>query len=274
MNKKLFLGFGNAKLSKRIATLSLPAGYSCPFAKECLSKADKITGKITDGEHCRFRCFSASQEACFSEVRKSRWNNFDILRKTRTVEETVNVIMDSIPFGVDIMRVHVSGDFFREKYFLAWLNIALNNKQSIFYGYTKAIPFLVKYKEYIPSNFRFTASKGGLHDSLIAKHRLKFSEVVFSVKEADQKGLQIDHDDSLAFAGNKSFALLIHGTQPVGSEANEAWQALKYSGESGYGKTPVSNGTSFKIHITIQKGKVIIPDNQPRYKFLRTMSYV
>ena len=31
-------------------TFSLPSGYSCPGASECLSKADKDTGKITDGK--------------------------------------------------------------------------------------------------------------------------------------------------------------------------------------------------------------------------------
>ena len=32
-----------------VHTISLPSGYSCPAADECLSKANKVTGKITDG---------------------------------------------------------------------------------------------------------------------------------------------------------------------------------------------------------------------------------
>ena len=50
---------------------SLPAGYSCPFADECLSKADRITGKITDGPDMKFRCFQASLEAVFEIGRAS-----------------------------------------------------------------------------------------------------------------------------------------------------------------------------------------------------------
>ena len=46
---------GNAKLSKEIVTFSLPSGYSCPGAKDCLAKADRETGKIIDGKHQKFR---------------------------------------------------------------------------------------------------------------------------------------------------------------------------------------------------------------------------
>ena len=38
---------GNAKLDGKIFSVSLPAGHSCPFANECLSKVDKDNGKIT-----------------------------------------------------------------------------------------------------------------------------------------------------------------------------------------------------------------------------------
>ena len=147
----LKFGFGNAKLSTAIATFSLPAGHSCPFAKDCLSKANRLTGKIIDGNHCQFRCFAASQECTYPSVRKSRWGNFDKL-KGLSVEKMTSIIQDSLPKGYTYVRVHVSGDFFNEKYFLAWLNIALNNPLTTFYGYTKCLPFLVKYKAYIPRN--------------------------------------------------------------------------------------------------------------------------
>ena len=34
-------------------TLNLPSGHSCPFASDCLSKADRVTGKITDGKEIK-----------------------------------------------------------------------------------------------------------------------------------------------------------------------------------------------------------------------------
>ena len=234
MKDKLIFGVGNAKLSKNIATFSLPAGHSCPFANECLSKANRITSKLTDGPNTRFRCFAASQENTYTSVRKARWKNFDLLREANSVENMAVLIQESIPKGFTLVRVHVSGDFYNERYFLAWLNVAYNNPQIIFYGYTKCLPFLIKYKKLIPSNFRFTASKGGKADHLINKHKLKYAEVVFSMDEAKKRGLEIDHDDSLAIYSSKSFGLLLHGTQPPGSEASRAWRKLIVDGIGGY----------------------------------------
>lgn len=234
MNEKLFFGWGNAKLADSIATFSLPAGWTCPFANLCLSKADQHTGKITDGKDMVFRCYAASHECTYTSVRESRWNNFELLKAANSIQDMANLIQRSLPFGIQTVRLHPSGDFFNEKYFLAWLNVAINNPLTLFYGYTKALPFWVKYKKSIPSNFRLTASKGGKDDALIVKHDLKYAEVVFSTEEARRKGLEIDHDDSHAFGSEKSFALLLHGTQPPGTDANEAWKVLRRQGLGSY----------------------------------------
>ena len=50
---------------KKVYSFDLLSGFSCPFAKDCLSKATEDSeGKrtIKDGPHTKFRCFSASQE--------------------------------------------------------------------------------------------------------------------------------------------------------------------------------------------------------------------
>jgi hypothetical protein len=254
----LKFGLGNAKLAKSIGTFSMPAGWSCPFAKECASKAAKSDGLIKDGKHCQWRCFAASQEALYPTVRAARWHNFDSLRAENTVQAMANQIQRSLPMGISTFRVHVSGDFFNESYFLAWLNVAKNNPDIVFYGYTKATPFLVDWRKKIPSNFRFTASFGGTHDDLITKHKLKYAKVVFSPEEATRLGMEIDHDDSLAFAGKKSFLLLLHGTQPINSEANEALKKLRQRGIGGYGEnsphrhTVATTKTQVRITITRQ----------------------
>jgi len=249
-NTTLKFGAGNAKLSTGIATFSLPAGHSCPFAKECLSKADRVTGKIIDGKHCQFRCFAASQECVYKNVRESRWNNFEIVRSTTNVQRLTRLLNESLPQTFGHVRVHVSGDFFSAKYFEAWLNVARTNPHQVFYGYTKAIPFLVEYKKFIPKNFRFTASRGGTCDGLIDKNKLRSAEVVFSVNEAKQRGLEIDHDDSHAIIGEKSFALLIHGTQPAGTEASKAWETVK--------KTIGGYGTGSKRYNMANKRKPVV----------------
>jgi hypothetical protein len=233
---KLEFGKGNAKLNTAIAIFDLPAGHSCPSAMDCLCKANRDTGIQTTGKDAKFRCFAATAESAFTPTRNKRWRNFDALKACNTVESIANLIQASLPFGMKYIRVHSSGDFYNEKYFVAWLNVAVNNPDMIFYGYTKQLFFLVKYKQQIPSNFRFTASKGGKLDFLIDTHKLKFAEVVYSVKEAADKGLEIDHDDSHAIDSNKSFALLLHGCQPKGTPAAAALKVLRASGLGSYGK--------------------------------------
>jgi hypothetical protein len=217
---------GNAKLGKNIFTFSLPAGHACPFANECLSKADKLTGKLTDGPNTQFRCFAASAEAVYPNVRLARWHNFDLLKKLSTVEAT-NLILQSLPKKANIVRIHVSGDFFNEAYFLAWLQVAKLRPNVLFYAYTKSLIYWVNYIKDIPTNLVLNASEGGKLDAQILEHGLKFAKVVYSPEEAEKLGLSIDHTDEAAYKTKESFALLIHGQQPKGSKASQSIKDLK-----------------------------------------------
>jgi hypothetical protein len=123
-----------------------------------------------------------------------------------------------------------------------------------FYAYTKSLPFWLRRVGDIPKNFALNASRGGAHDELIAKHDLKYAEVVFSTKEADDKKLEIDHDDSHAYKSGKPFALLIHGTQPAGSIAAKSLSALRKLGWTGY-----SRKTALAVALAVV-GCWLVPD--------------
>ena len=232
---KLTFGKANTKLEKleialqaKVITFSLPSGFTCPGALDCLSRANRETGKITDGEQNLFRCFQASAEAIYPSLRKMVWNNFEAIRQhgsdyTKIAEE----ICKNLPDYFNVCRVHIGGDFFSQSYFDAWLEVAKKNPSKIFYAYTKGLNFWLSRKNEIPENFVLTASRGGKFDALIDLHGLKCSEVVFSEQEAIEKGLEIDHDDSHAAVGKKSFALLLHGVQPKGTKAAEALKQIK-----------------------------------------------
>lgn len=235
INAKLGFGKGNAKLNPDIFTFSLPAGYSCPGARECLSRAGKNGSGIQDGLETKFRCFAASDEVQYPNVQKARWRNFDLL-KGKTTEQMWTLIQESLPKKAKIIRVHVSGDFFNEQYFDAWLEVARKNPERTFYAYTKSLHLWVGKKDSIPANFKLNASRGGIHDWMIDTYGLKSAEVVFHPDEAKAKGLEIDHDDSHAYASDKSFALLLHGTQPKGSVASKALSVLRKLGWKGYSK--------------------------------------
>jgi hypothetical protein len=217
---------GNAKLDKKIYTFSLPAGHSCPFANDCLSKSDRLTGKLTDGPNTQFRCFAASAEAVYKNVRLARWHNFDLLRNLNSSEAS-DLILNSLPVKANIVRIHVSGDFFNEAYFLAWLQVAKIRPSVTFYAYTKSLIYWVNHIKDIPDNFILNASEGGKLDAQINLHDLKFAKVVYSPEEAEKLGLLIDHTDEAAFKTTESFALLIHGQQPKGSKASQSIKDLK-----------------------------------------------
>lgn len=234
---------GNAKLGSHIVVFNIPSGYSCPFAKDCKSKAvvNKKTGKVkvVDGKDTVFRCYAASQEALLPSVRKARQYNFDLLKGLST-DEMANLIEKSIYkrgyFDMPTFRIHASGDFFNQDYFDAWMLVAKKFPDAIFYAYTKSLKYWVARLDSIPANVRLNASKGGRNDELIAKHDLKFAEVVYSEAEAKIKGLKIDKTDKMAYNQAFPFALIIHGTQPKGSEAGKTLQVLKKNGFFGYSK--------------------------------------
>lgn len=254
----LIFGAGNAKLDAAIDHFSLPAGWSCPGARECLARAteqDDGRYKVVDGPEVQYRCFSASEEARYPQLRAIRWHNFDMLRKYGTgrtdaqkARGMAGLVLASLParnrvFGLHIdgraykavVRVHVGGDFFSQAYFDAWALACRERPDVLAYAYTKSLPLWVARVDRLPENLVLTASEGGKWDHLIGQHGLRSAKVVFSEDAAARLGLPIDTDDSHAMRRGPSFALLVHGPQPKGSKAAKAWSAIQASG-GGHGK--------------------------------------
>lgn len=230
--KRLHFGKPNIKLIKLkligfiVHSFSLLAGHTCPYAKDCLSKAilNALTGKrtIEDGPDTKFRCYSASQETQYNAVYATRARNTEIMRSALSQLEIFNILVEGIknlPRNMNGLRIHESGDFFSSDYLKAWIDVCNHYPDIRFYAYTKALPFLLKYSNEVldTENLNITLSRGGMRDDLIPTLKQKgFFEaiVVFSVQEALEKNLPIDNDDSHALLGGEDFALLIHGTQP------------------------------------------------------------
>lgn len=205
------------KINRKIYSFSIPAGKTCPFAIQCKSQVIETPEglRIKDGPKCQFRCYAASMEALYTKIYYRNKYNLAELRKCKTVGGMERLIEQSIPNDCEVIRLHVAGDFFNEKYFVAWRNIAKKHPNMVIYGYTKAINYLLKYPK-LP-NFRLTASHGGKLDYLIlTHHELKSCTVVMNEEEAKRRSLPIDKDDTSCYNDdNKSFAIIIHGTQPA-----------------------------------------------------------
>jgi len=171
---------------------NLPTGWTCPAAKECLVKVDKVTGKMENKSN-QYKCYSASAER-FPGVRKSRWNNF----------EQSKITIPLLPKNCNSVRIHSSGDFYSQKYFDKWIDYCKENKDVEFWAYTKSINFWVKRINEIPDNLILTASYGGKFDNLINEYNLKNVIVVKEIKNDKP----IDYNDDVARTKDISFYLL------------------------------------------------------------------
>lgn len=210
--------------------ISLPAGYTCPFADKCKTLVprdrEKLHGKLVQ-DLGDMRCYAGSEEARYPAAQKMRWRNRDLLDQFDK-EGKINLILKSLKHfeqnhgPINVFRIHESGDFYDMEYFDAWLEVARRKPDTIFYAYTKSLPFWVKRLGKIPDNMKLIASVGGKRDDLINKHELKHAVVVNSPEEAKKLKLPIDIDDTLAYNQDGNFALLIHGAQKAGTEKSKA----------------------------------------------------
>lgn len=230
---KKWLGEKIGRATAKVYSFDILSGVDCPFAFLCKSQAEEQedgSRRIKDGPDTKFRCFSASQEVLFTNTYKSRKRNHDAIHSLETSDDMADALCAALPKDARVIRIHVSGDMFSHKYFLAWCKVAERNDNVLFYAYTKSLVYWVRSRDRVPSNLVLTASYGGRNDELIAQHGLRSAKVVFSEQEAADLGLEIDHDDNHACdpaKANQDFALLIHGVQPKGSEAAAALKILK-----------------------------------------------
>lgn len=235
---------GNAKLGKQTLIFNLPAGRTCPGALFCKSFAVvDSNGKrsIKDTEHTVFRCFAASSEVQYDGAYYNRANNYQTIVDYLAVgidhaATQINVALHHFQTrNTTLVRIHESGDFFSLAYLQAWVKVAQMNPNLKFYCYSKSLLWFVDLE--LPSNFYLTASYGGKFDYLIDEGLFpRYSKVVMTDADADALGLEVDHDDSHCF-GDRPFALLVHGTQPKGSDWGKAIRQRRQAGQfGGYSK--------------------------------------
>jgi hypothetical protein len=250
----------NTKLGGSVVTFSLPAGWSCPFAKTCLkkvnrersidpekvgtSKISKRTGEevpykgdvvVTKGKDSEFDCFAANQEMQYDALRANRWHNFDLLieaGKEGGAEAQADLIVKSLEHffytegAKNEVRIHESGDFYNGEYLRAWMLTAQRMPDVKFYAYTKSVPYVASMEKVLANipNLSITLSQGGKKDDEIDNLDIKTSRVFNTPESILKAGLILDLDDNLAKekgGREKDFALLIHGTQEAGEKSKD-----------------------------------------------------
>ena len=233
----------NAKLIKTgvSGAFNIPAGWSCPLAQKCLAKVDPTTKKMEDLNtefEDAYRCYAATEEAIRPAVRALRWHNFNVLKdNVHSVEALTNIIDQSLKLKFKNklsgrFRIHSSGDFFHHNYFKAWIEVAKLNPSTLFYAYTKVLPFAVRYASSYLSvpNFKLIASEGGSSDSPEMWEKIKSLGIKYAkVGSRDEltalfgdRVTNSDSDDSFAYDdSNRPFGMVVHGVQAAGSWASK-----------------------------------------------------
>ena len=249
LNKDCVLGFSKNNAKLEWPYFSLPAGYTCPFATVCKNFPAKWEGPIKGGKFKRpaswdknikpgpqaeIMCYAARAQGQYPGANVQAFKNLDLLKKMKTKEKMANLIIKSMEYhglaNTDILRIHEAGDFFSQDYLDAWIEVAKRMPQTLFYAYTVSLPYYMARKNSLPKNFKMIASMDRKNEQFILDNGLRYSRVVGSEEEARELGLPIDVDDSIAWGSDDNFALVIHGSQPKGSEAA---QALKQNRQSG-----------------------------------------
>ena len=233
-NPYLRVQFGNAKLSKLVGQVSTPSGFTCPGAKLCLTYTNRKTRKVH--QRGEIKCYAAMIEAYSPAYHAITWHNFDLLQPIYDdVEGMLELYQESIDMTPNLLifRSGVSGDVKTPQQAEALYRLAQSKPKVLFYAYTKSVTFFDQWLntqgEVLP-NFMVTCSLGGKYDDLVLERGYKYARICKDKAEADALGLEVDHDDTHAMTPGPSFAQLVHGQQPKGSE----WG--KYARANGYNK--------------------------------------
>jgi hypothetical protein len=217
---------------------SLPAGHTCPGAKDCFTRVSRNGGSAWTAPGLNFACYAAAVERYRTNVRDLRWRNLDLLAPLDSLDITANLataFLNQRRSYTERVRFFESGDAFKPELAAAITTFAWTIKPMVVYLYTKALPFWIG--QDIPANLRITASWGGRFDHLIADHFPRSARVVQTEAEARSLALPLDFDDSYAYQDEPvHFAHLVHGWQPKGSTALAAINQRRAAGEfTGYG---------------------------------------
>ena len=193
----------NAKLKKtsiqnnmRVLNFSLPAYKTitgktvCPFAKDCIKY-----------------CYAQKGNYRYPSVIKGLNNRYELSKTADFVPKMNATIILERPTHV---RIHDSGDFYSIKYLSKWVQIANDNKDVIFYAYTKSIKFFINGLK-LPKNLKIIFSEGSKTDNLINTSKHRHARIFKSKELLNAAGyINASDNDLKAITSNKKVGLVYH----------------------------------------------------------------
>mgnify|MGYP003651091496 FL=1 len=108
------------------------------------------------------------------------------------------------------VRIHDSGDFYSPEYLNKWVTIAKQNKNVIFYAYTKSIKFFTE-GLIVPTNLKIIFSEGSKIDNLIDVKKHRHARIFKDVATLLNEGyIDASSNDLQAITDNKKVGLVYH----------------------------------------------------------------
>jgi hypothetical protein len=200
----------NAKMKKtslennaKIFNFSIPAyktksgKMTCPFADACVKYCYAQKGNYT-----RFPIVAELME---KKYKISKQDNFNDLMNAEIKKKKATHI-----------RIHDSGDFYSVAYLNKWVDIANDNKDIIFYAYTKSIKFFKPNKKsftdfLLPQNLKIIFSEGSKTDDLIDARFDRHARIFKTSEELKKAGyIDASNNDLKAITSNKKVGLVYH----------------------------------------------------------------
>jgi len=149
---------------------------------------------------CAQLCYARSGTYNFSNVKKAHTRNLELI--VDDAEGWKNQLTNELKAkryqGGKSVRIHDSGDFFTEQYFLLWLDIAKENPHVFFYAYTKEVAMVKKHQ--LPDNFVIIFSMGGTQDHLVDKEKDRHADVFPSIEALEEAGYSDQEESDLLAA--------------------------------------------------------------------------
>ncbi|MCK5633414.1 hypothetical protein KAH94_06670, partial [bacterium] len=153
---------GNTKLSKNIASFSIPPVSTCPNAGDCAKY-----------------CYAKKAYRLYTNTTKAYDKNLLASKK----DYFIDLMVDEIKaLKQKVFRLHVSGDFYNQEYFNKWVAIINHHPETKFYTYTKTFWLDLKHK---PKNLTLIYSYGGRMDKGEAFAINKGFDGVASIQESE-----------------------------------------------------------------------------------------
>lgn len=161
---------------------------------------------------CADICYADQGRLAMPAAKDARELNLDIINSL-SWEDFVNLISEDLTKmrSITHVRIHDSGDFYSRPYYKAWIDIAKDNENVVFYAYTKSLPFL-KWDLH-PKNFRVVQSLGGKRDDLVDRNYPHAKIFATEVERKAEGYCDGNVSDLPAVLGQIKIGLVYHGNR-------------------------------------------------------------